>query len=93
MEGMRYDFCPLCADDYPADLVVDGTCYMCREALACDAQRQLDAPDADSAAELAAHYDATRLDYAEYACDGEHTPIVECDLYAYETATEARGEL
>ena len=38
-------------------------------------------------------YASARIDLAEYACDGEHTPIVECDLYAYETATEARGEL
>lgn len=89
---MRYDFCPLCADDYPADLVIDGTCYMCREALSCAEARALDAPDADSAAELAVHYDDTRIDFAEYAT-GDHTAIVECDLYAYETATEARGEL
>ena len=86
-------FCTLCLDDYPADLVIEGHCYLCREALSCAEARAIDAPDADSAAELAAHYDATRLDYAEYACDGEHTPIVECDLYAYETATEALGEL
>ena len=55
--------------------------------------RALDAPDDDAARELAAHYDDTRIDIAEYACDGEHTAVVECDLYAYETATEARGEL
>jgi hypothetical protein len=30
---MRFDFCTLCHDDYPADLVVAGTCYLCREAL------------------------------------------------------------
>ena len=91
MEGMT--LCTLCLDDYPADLVIEGHCYLCREALSCAEARALDAPDDDAARELAAHYDATRLDYAEYACDGEHTPIVECDLYAYETATEARGEL
>jgi hypothetical protein len=90
---MDFRHCLLCCDDYPADLVVLGHCYLCREALSCAEARALDAPDDDAARELAAHYDATRLDYAEYACDGEHTPIVECDLYAYETATEARGEL
>ena len=85
--------CLLCLDDYPADLIVCGTCYQCREALACRAARVLDAPDADSAAELAAHYDDSRVDLAEYACDGEHTQVVECDLYAYEMACESRGEL
>lgn len=89
---MDYRHCTLCLDDYPADLVVSGHCYLCREALACDAQRQLDPPDADSSAELAAHYDDTRIDLAEYA-PGDCTPVVECDLYAYETACEARGEL
>ena len=91
MEGMT--LCILCLDDYPADLVIAGHCYLCREALSCAEARALDAPDDDAARELAAHYDDTRIDGAEYACDGEHTPIVECDLYAYETATEARGEL
>ena len=86
-------FCTLCLDDYPADLVIEGHCYLCREALSCAEARALDAPDDGAAPELAAHYDDTPIDNAEYACDGEHTPIVECDLYAYETATEARGEL
>ena len=90
---MDFRHCLLCCDDYPADLVVLGHCYLCREALSCAEARALDAPDDDAARELAAHYDDTRIDIAEYACDGEHTPIVECDLYAYETATEARGEL
>ena len=90
---MDFRHCLLCCDDYPADLVIAGHCYLCREALSCTEARAIDAPDDDASRELSAHYDATRLDYAEYACDGEHTPIVECDLYAYETATEARGEL
>lgn len=84
--------CTLCCDDYPADLIVGGTCYQCREALACHAARVLDAPDADSAAELAAHYDDSRVDLAEYA-HGDYTPVVECDLYAYEMSCESRGEL
>lgn len=85
--------CTLCLDDYPADLVVADHCYLCREALSCAEARALDAPDAETVAELAAHYDDTRIDLAEYACDGEHTPVVECDLYAYEMACESRGEL
>lgn len=89
---MRYAFCPLCADDYPADLVIDGTCYLCREALSCAEARALDAPDDDTVAELAAHYDDTRAEPWEYA-PGDCTPIAEVDVYAYETATEARGEL
>ena len=90
---MDFRHCLLCCDDYPADLVVLGHCLLCREALSCAEARALDAPDDDAARELAAHYDATRLDYAEYACDGEHTAVVECDIYAYETACEARSEL
>ena len=84
--------CCLCCDDYPADLIVGGTCYLCREALSCHAARVLEPPDAESAWELAEHYDATRVDLSEYA-PGDHTPIEEVDVYAYETATEARGEL
>jgi hypothetical protein len=52
----------------------------------------LDAPDDDTARELAAHYDDTRGEPWEYA-PGDCTPIAEVDVYAYETATEARGEL
>lgn len=86
-------FCTLCLDDYPADLVIEGHCYLCREALSCAEARALDAPDADSAAELAAHYDDSRVDLAEYACDGEHTQVVEVELHAHEMACESRGEL
>jgi hypothetical protein len=84
---MTMTLCILCLDDYPADLVVAGTCYLCREALDPPAL-VLDPPDAEAAWELAAHYDATRVDPAEYAC----TPVVEVDVYAYETGCEARGE-
>lgn len=86
------NLCTLCHDDYPADLVVDGTCYLCREALSCAEARALDAPDDDTARELAAHYDDTRGEPWEYA-PGDCTPVAEVDVYAYETATEARGEL
>ena len=84
--------CTLCLDDYPADLIVGGTCYLCREALSCAEARALEAPDDDTARELAAHYDDTRAEPWEYA-PGDHTAIAEVDVYAYETATEARGEL
>lgn len=84
--------CTLCLDDYPADLVIDGTCYLCREALSCAEARALEAPDDDTVAELAMHYDDTRGEPWEYA-PGDCTPIAEVDVYAYETATEARGEL
>ena len=89
---MRHDFCTLCHDAYPADLVVAGHCYLCREALSCADARALDAPDEDTARELSAHYDDTRIDLAEYA-PGDCTPIAEVDVYAYETGCEARGEL
>ena len=89
---MDYRHCTLCADDYPVDLVVAGHCYLCREALSCAEARALDAPDDDTARELAAHYDDTREEPWEYA-PGDHTAIAEVDVYAYETATEARGEL
>ena len=84
--------CTLCLDDYPADLVIDGTCYLCREALSCAEARALEAPDDDTVAELAMHYDDTRGEPWEYA-PGDCTPIAEVDVYAYETGCEARGEL
>lgn len=89
---MDYRHCNLCHDDYPSDLVVAGHCYLCREALSCAEARALDAPDDDTVAELAAHYDDERIDLAEYA-PGDHTAIAEVDVYAYETGCEARGEL
>ena len=89
---MDFRHCLLCCDDYPADLVIAGHCYLCREALSCAEARALDAPDDDTARELAAHYDDTRAEPWEYA-PGDCTPIAEVDVYAYETGCEARGEL
>ena len=88
---MRFDFCTLCDHTYPEHLVTEGVCYQCHEAH--DARVMvLDAPDDDTARELAAHYDDTRAEPWEYA-PGDHTAIAEVDVYAYETGCEARGEL
>ena len=61
---MRFAACTLCDGDYPADLVVRGECYLCRDAL--DGDRI----DAETNDELCAIIDAERdaffasLDYA-----------------------------
>ena len=58
--------CTLCLDDYPSDLVLDSTCYICREALDPYVE-----PDETATAELCAHYDDTRVDLAEVTVDVE----------------------
>jgi hypothetical protein len=56
--------CRLCGDDYRADLVVRGECYLCRDAL--DGDRIDDATSAELCAIIDAERDAffASLDYA-----------------------------
>lgn len=63
---MDFRHCTLCHDDYAVDLVIAGTCYLCREALDPYAE-----PDETATAELCAHYDDTRVDMAEVTVDVE----------------------
>ena len=59
-----YTHCRLCDDDYRADLVVRGECYLCRDAL--DGDRIDDATSAELCAIIDAERDAffASLDYA-----------------------------
>lgn len=49
----RFALCRCCGDDHPADLIVSGECYLCRNALDSEI-------DAATTAELCALIDAER---------------------------------